>query len=144
MTWPVDTYQPQAIDSGSTSQQSRKVASSSVALAADSRTLRAEVDVDNPDLVLRPDMYVTVKLEVPRISPAITIPAAALIFNAEGTQVAAVKDNVVELRKVHISRDLGTILELDRGLEGGETVVLNPSADLANDQRVTIRSEPTS
>ena len=121
-----------------------KVARSSAALAADSRTLRAEVDVDNPDLVLRPDMYVTVKLEVPRISPAITIPAAALIFNAEGTQVAAVKDNVVELRKVHISRDLGTILELDRGLEGGETVVLSPSADLANGQRVTIRSEPTS
>jgi multidrug efflux pump subunit AcrA (membrane-fusion protein) len=106
--------------------------------------LRAEVDVDNPDLVLRPGMYVTAKLEVPRISPAITIPAAALIFNAEGTQVAAVKDNVVELRKVHISRGLGTILELDRGLQGGETVVLNPSADLANGQRVTIRSEPTS
>jgi multidrug efflux pump subunit AcrA (membrane-fusion protein) len=48
-----------------------RVARSSVALAADSRTLRAEVDVDNPDLALRPGMYVTVMLKVPRIMPAV-------------------------------------------------------------------------
>jgi HlyD family secretion protein len=119
-----------------------KVARSSVALATDSRTLRAEVDVDNPDLVLRPGMYVTVRLKVPRTTPAVTIPAAALIFNADGTQVATVKDGVVELRKVQILRDLGTTLELNSGLKGDETVIVNPYADLANGQRVKIQTDP--
>jgi HlyD family secretion protein len=119
-----------------------KVARSSVALATDSRTLRAEVDVDNPDLVLRPGMYVTVRLKVPRTTPAVTIPAAALIFNADGTQVATVKEGVVELSKVHILRDLGTTLELNSGLKGDETVIVNPYADLANGQRVNIESDP--
>jgi HlyD family secretion protein len=119
-----------------------KLARSSIALATDSRTLRAEVDVDNPDLILRPGMYVTVKLRVPRTTPAVTIPAAALIFNADGTQVAAVKDAVVELRKVHILRDLGTTLEINSGLKGDETVILNPYADLVNGQRVKIQTDP--
>lgn len=73
----------------------------------------------------------------------ISILAVALTFNAAGTQVATVKDDVVAVRRVHISRDLGTTLELDRGLGDGETVVLNPSADLASGQRIKIQSEPT-
>jgi hypothetical protein len=56
------------------------------------------------------------------------------------TQVTTVNDNVVEVRKVHISRDLGITLKLDRGLRGGRTVILFPSADLANGQRVNVRN----
>jgi multidrug efflux pump subunit AcrA (membrane-fusion protein) len=109
-----------------------KVARSSVALAADSRTLRAQVDVDNPDLLLRPGLYVTVKLKVPRITPAVTIAAVALIFNAGGTQVATVKNGA----KIHLLRDLGTTLEIDNELADGETVILDPYADLASGQKV--------
>ena len=79
-----------------------------------------------------------VKLKVPRITQAVTTPAAVLIFDAGGNQVAIVKNGVVELRRVHISRDLGTSLELDRGLDGSEGVILDPYADLTNGQRVRI------
>ncbi|MCJ2014310.1 efflux RND transporter periplasmic adaptor subunit [Methylobacterium sp. J-076] len=113
------------------------VSRSSVALRSAVRTLDTEVDVGNPDGVLRPGLYVSVTFAVPRAHPGVRIPAEALIFDAAGTQVAVVQpDDTVQLRPITIARDLGTWLELRSGLKGGETVVLNPPADLHDGSRV--------
>jgi RND family efflux transporter MFP subunit len=112
------------------------VARTSVALAAGSRTLRAEIDVDNSDHQLRPGLYARVSIDVPRRQQTVTIPAEALIFNAGGTQVATVADGTVSLRKVEILRDHGTYLELASGLNGDEHVILNPFAALTDGQKV--------
>jgi RND family efflux transporter MFP subunit len=109
------------------------------ALLNSSRTLTTEVDVPNPDEALRAGLYVYVTLKIPRSQPAIMAPADALVFNQGGTQVAvAGDDDRIEWRPVEIRRDLGDRVELGRGLEGHERLVLGPPADLKGGQAIKI------
>ncbi len=114
-----------------------KVARSSNALAQGSRTMQAEVDVPNTDGTLRPGLYVTVDLGIPRMTPGVVIPAEAIMFNGQGLRVAVVgADNTVRMQDVTIYRDFGTSVELHAGLQGGETVILSPPVELADGSRV--------
>ena len=115
------------------------VARSAVALVQSSRTMQAEVDVPNTDGTLRPGLYVTVDIGIPRMAPGITVPAEALIFNGQGLRIAVVGDGgVVHMRDVSIYRDFGTKLELRAGLNGGETVVLSPPVTLEDGGKVNL------
>ena len=112
---------------------------SAVALAQASRTMQSEVDVPNPDGTLRPGLYVTVQIDIPRTSPGITIPAEALMFNGQGLRVAVVaNDGVVHMHDVSVYRDYGTKLELRSGLNGGENVVLNPPINIEDGSKVNV------
>jgi HlyD family secretion protein len=59
-----------------------RVARSAVALQSSSRSMRTEVDVPNPDHVLRPGLFVDVTFSIPRQTPAVAVPDAAPVFNA--------------------------------------------------------------
>lgn len=102
------------------------------------RTLLAEADVPNPDGLLKAGVYCQVELKIPRKTPGLTIPADALIFNRNGTQVAVVEDDVARLRKIEIARDFGTSIETSAGVSPGDKVILNPAAGLADGQKVRI------
>ncbi len=119
-----------------------KVARSSVALLNASRVLDTEVDVANPQGELKPGAFVNVTFSVPRLRPAVMLPAEALIFNATGLQVAIVQDDEVHLQTISIYRDFGKTVELRDGLNGGEQVVLNPPIDLTEHMRVKIKQAP--
>lgn len=115
------------------------VSRSSVALRHSSRTLTTQVDVANPDNVLRAGLYVYVTFEVPRTHPAVRIPSDALIYDEKGTHVAALQpDDTVKMVPVDIARDLGVALELRSGLQSGEQVVLSPPEDLRDGMKVTV------
>ena len=112
---------------------------SAVALVQASRTMQAEVDVPNADGALRPGLYVTVEIDIPRIAPGITIPAEALMFNGKGLRVATVGDDgIVHMQDVSVYRDFGTKLELRSGLNGGETVIVNPPISLEDGGKVHV------
>ncbi|HYZ24078.1 MAG TPA: efflux RND transporter periplasmic adaptor subunit [Rhodopila sp.] len=122
-----------------------RVARSSVALQAASRSMLAEVDVPNPDGMLRPGLFVNVAFSVPRQQPGVIVPDEALVFNADGLQVATVDQNeTVRFRKVSIYRDFGTTAELREGLQGGETLVLSPPPDLVDGSKVQVTRPPSS
>ena len=106
------------------------VTRTSAAVLYSSRTLTTEVDIPNPNGALRAGLYVTVSFALPRASPEVNVPAEALIFNHEGTEVATVADGKVKMAKVNIARDNGTTLDLRDGLSGDERIVLNPPATL--------------
>ncbi len=115
------------------------VARSAVALVQSSRTMQAEVDVPNTDGTLRPGLYVTIDIGIPRTAPGVTVPSEALIFNGQGLRVAVVGDGgVVHMHDVSIYRDFGTKLELRAGLNGGETVVLSPPVTLEDGGKVNL------
>lgn len=113
------------------------------AIQPDTRTLLTEVDVANKDGTLRPGIYCTVELHIPRKTPSLLVPSEAVVFNSQGVHVALIKDGAVELRKVTIARDLGTQLELSDGVKAGDQVVLNPSVDLAQGRKVQVRPDGT-
>jgi RND family efflux transporter MFP subunit len=110
------------------------------ALAPGTRTLLTEIDVPNPDGLLRPGMYCTAELRIPRKTPSLIVPADAVVFNDEGTRVAAVENGVVHFHDVTIARDLGTQVELRDGVEPGDQVILRPAVNLADGAKVQVQS----
>ena len=112
------------------------------ALQPGTRTLLTEVDVPNPDSALQPGVYCTVELKIPRQSPALIVPASAIIFNQNGMQVAVVENGVAHLHKIAITTDYGTEVEVNQGVNDGDQVVLQPPVNLADGDKVQIIPEP--
>src|SRR6516165_7693292 len=119
-----------------------KVARIADALQPGTRTLLTEVDVPNPDGALQPGVYCTVELKIPRPSPALIVPASAIIFNQNGMQVAGVESGIAHLRKIAITADYGTEVEVNEGIKDGDQVVLQPPVNLADGEKVQIAPEP--
>src|SRR5215470_9175836 len=109
------------------------------ALQSGTRTLLTEIDLPNPDGALASGIYCTVELKIPRKTPAFVLPAEALIFNRNGQQVAVANDGKAEIRKVRVTRDLGTRVEVDAGVKPGEQVILNPPVTLVEGSKVQTR-----
>jgi RND family efflux transporter MFP subunit len=106
------------------------------ALQPATRTLLTEVDIPNPDGTLSPGTYVTIELHVPRKTPSLLVPADAIIFNADGPQVAVVEGVVVHIRKISVARDLGKEIEVRDGVKLDDQVILNPPVNLVEGSRV--------
>ena len=81
-------------------------------------------------------MYCTVELNIPRKTPSFIVPADALIFNANGLQVAVVENGIAHLRKVNVARDLGREVEVRDEVQLGDLVILKPMVDLADGSKV--------
>jgi RND family efflux transporter MFP subunit len=114
------------------------IARSSNAIDPLSRTLRVEVDIDNPKTLLLPGAYVFVHLPLPAASQAPTIPSNALLFRREGLRVGVVRDGRVQLVPISIGHDYGDTVEVTAGLSPEDQVVLNPSDSLVSGTRVEI------
>ena len=116
-----------------------KVTRVSDALQPGTRTLLAEIDIENPDGALTPGIYCTVELHIPRKTPSLLVPASAIIFDQNGMQVAVAKDGIAHIQKITVARDLGTELEVRDGVKEGDEVILNPPVTLTNGDKVSVR-----
>lgn len=106
------------------------------ALDPGTRTLLTQVDIPNPSAVLMPGMFVYVDLHIPPAGTRWRVPATSVIFDAEGTRVATVAGDVIRYRPVELGRDFGEAIDIQAGLHGHETIVLQPSVSLKEGQRV--------
>jgi RND family efflux transporter MFP subunit len=113
-----------------------KVARNARTLAAGTRTLLTEVDVDNKDGVLTAGLYGIVHFQVRRANPVVLIPSQAVIFNKDGLSAAVVSNGKVELRKLELEADNGVDVEVRIGLRPGDRVILSPPANIADGMRV--------
>jgi RND family efflux transporter MFP subunit len=112
-------------------------------IAADSRTLLVEVDVDNPTGELLPGAYAEVHLKLPADIPTYILPVNALIFRSEGLRAAIVTDGShASLIPITLGRDFGNEVEVLAGLTGQESVITSPPDSLVNGEQVRI-AEPT-
>ena len=103
------------------------------------RTLLVEVDVQNRDGRLLPGSYANVRFNLNQKQNSCMLPVNALLFRAEGEQVAIVKkDRSIELRNVTMGTDYGSKVQIVSGLDGSEDVVLNPPDSLLQGQRVLV------
>jgi len=116
------------------------IARSTDAIDPLSRTLRVEVDIDNPKTLLLPGAYVFVHLPLPATSQAPTIPSNALLFRKEGLRVGVVRDGRVQLVPISIGHDYGDTVEVTAGLSPEDQVVVNPSDSLVSGTRVEINT----
>jgi RND family efflux transporter MFP subunit len=111
------------------------------ALQSGTRTLLTEIDIPNPDGALPPGVYCSVELKIPRKVPSLVVPAEALIFNRDGLQVAVFNNGKSEIRKVRVSRDFGTRVEVDVGVKPGDRVILNPPVNLIDGSKVRLAAQ---
>jgi RND family efflux transporter MFP subunit len=113
-----------------------KVTRASQGIDVRTRTMLVEIDVPNEPVRLYPGSYVNVKLRFPgRRTPL--VPSDALAWRGDAVYVARIDaDNRVKLVRINPGEDDGRRVQILSGLEGGEQVVLNPSAELSDGDRV--------
>jgi len=101
------------------------------------RTLLAEVDVDNPTGTLKTGAYTEVHLNLATANAAYILPVNTLLFRAEGLRVAIVGDgDRVALKQIKLGHDFGSTVEVVYGLQGNEQVIVNPPDSLVDGERV--------
>ena len=116
------------------------VARTAKAIDAQSRTLRVEIDIPNPDRSVIPGMYVQVDFKL-NGGAAIEVPAAALLFRSRGPQVAVIdKDDAVVFTDVTIASDDGNSVAIGSGLAVGDRVALNLSSQITAGEKVTLNA----
>jgi len=110
-----------------------------------SRTMRAEVDLPNPEGILRDGMYgqAVISLEPP--SNRMTIPATCLVEQDGAGKgiVLAVRDGTVKRLPIQIGRDDGLLVEVNGGLAEDDAVVLQPSAAIRDGSLVNVQDATT-
>jgi multidrug efflux pump subunit AcrA (membrane-fusion protein) len=80
---------------------------------------------------------VEVEFQVPTDPNVLTMPEAALIFRADGAQVAIVDaQNHIHLRNVTLGQNLGQTVQITSGVSPNDRLVNNPPAGLLEGQSV--------
>ena len=120
------------------------VARTAEAIDPATRTLLTEVDVPNHDGRLLPGSFGEVHFAIGSNVQRLTVPVNAMLFRAEGPQVAVVgPDHKVELRPLNIGRDYGASLEVLGGLAVSDQIIVNPADSLEQGQPVNIAQPAT-
>jgi len=117
-----------------------KVTRTAGAVDTSSRTLQVELQIDNSHGEILAGSYAQVRFnEMPTSARVLVLSDNALIFRAQGMQIAVVNsDNKVQLRSVKLGRDFGNTIEVLDGLNADDRVILNPPDSIADDMTVQI------
>jgi multidrug efflux pump subunit AcrA (membrane-fusion protein) len=114
-----------------------KVTRTASSIDPNTRTLLTEVQIVNKDGSLLPGMYGNLHFVSARSHPPLLIPGDSLVVGSNGPHVAVVGEGgKVHFQAVQLGRDYGAEIEITSGLQGGETVVVNPGDDVREGQEV--------
>jgi HlyD family secretion protein len=104
------------------------------------KTMRAEIDVPNPDGQIAQGMYGLVTITLAKVANALSISWACLSGKEAGgkASVYVVRDGKLYLASIRTGMDNGVDVEVLEGLKPDDQVVINPSGDLAEGLAVTI------
>jgi RND family efflux transporter MFP subunit len=120
-----------------------KVARNTGMIDPTTRTMLTEVDIDNTSGQLMPGAYAEVHLKLPAATAALVVPVTALIFRAEGLQVAVVRDgNRAEMVHVTQGRDFGTEVEITSGITAQDSIIINTPDSLTSGAKVRVEESP--
>ena len=106
------------------------------------RTMRAEVDLDNSDGLLRDGMFGRAFVVLEKLISSLSVPSSCLIDRngaGEGA-VMAVKDGKVQRVKVHVGMDTGVRAEIVDGLTEQDQVILQPDPSMSDGSAVQVEA----
>ena len=116
-----------------------KVVRTAGAMDAQSRTLLAELEVDNSRGEILSGSYAQVRFPDAKPEAAMTLPSNTLMVRPEGPQVGVVlADGNVTLRSVKLGRDFGPTVEIISGVSPSDRIIVNPSDSLVSGAVVRI------
>jgi membrane fusion protein, multidrug efflux system len=118
---------------------SAQVVGTAGAINPTAKRLLTELEVPNKTGELFPGEYVQVTLKIDGNKGDLTIPAGTLLFRSGKPAVGVVRPNgIVEIRNVAINRDLGSKLEISKGLSESDQIITSPPPGLLDGAVVTI------
>jgi RND family efflux transporter MFP subunit len=96
-------------------------------VANDTRSMVAEAVAPNPDGALRPGVFATAEVELPKQRPTVMAPLAAVQWTGEVGRVFVDRDGVAREQVVALGEIVGNKIEIRSGLTGKEMLVANPA-----------------
>jgi membrane fusion protein (multidrug efflux system) len=115
------------------------VVTTSKSVDPSNRTHLVELHVPNPAHELWPGAYAEVHFHIESVGSTVQIPANTLLFRDGATAVGVVgADGKVEIRNVQIGKDLGTRLEIVKGVSLTDQLIVNPSDSLNQGMEVHV------
>jgi RND family efflux transporter MFP subunit len=113
-----------------------KVTRTAWALDPKTRTIRAEIDIPNPDGKLRPGLYVYATVILEEHPNVLTIPTTAVFQEKDQAFCVIVADGKARRLPIVTGLNDGTRIEVTSGLQGSEDVVKASAASLVEGQPV--------
>lgn len=111
----------------------------------DRRTYQVEIELDNPEQFLKPDMVVNLRLKRRTIEDAIIIPRTAIIRDEEHLNVFVARPQEngngykqAELVRIETGTASGRIVEVLSGLSSGDEVVVAGMSNISVGDRLNI------
>lgn len=116
-----------------------------VPMAADarSRTFPVEIRVDNPGPRLRPGMITRVALARQQVEEAIGVPFFALVDTERGKTVFVEQEGLAVARPVELGFVQNGIVQITRGLDAGDRLIVVGQRDLVNGEAVVVQADLT-
>ena len=119
--------------------------STSSAIDASTRTLLAQLVIDNKNGELLPGAYAEVHFKLPPGPGGVSykLPANVLLFRSDGLHVGTVDaNNHVVLKPVEVGQDYGSDIEIVHGLDANDNVILSPPDSLTDGTTVRSAAAP--
>jgi multidrug efflux system membrane fusion protein len=121
-------------------------------IAADTRNIRVQATIANPDKILKPGMFATTTVVLPDKPPVVTVPETAVDYTLYGDSVYLITDKKGEDGKttltsvrtfVRTGNRIGGRAEILTGLKAGDRVVAVGQLKLQSGGAVTISTDPS-
>jgi len=113
-----------------------KITRFAYALDESTKTMMAEIEIPNPDDVLRPGMYASCQIALESRAEARLIPAEALMMEKHRTFVFSVRGDKATRLPVSVGFDDGISVEILEGLDENEDVIVAGKEAIADGQEV--------
>ncbi|MFO7846128.1 MAG: efflux RND transporter periplasmic adaptor subunit [Balneolaceae bacterium] len=114
----------------------------------ETRTYTVEIELDNTDRMLKPDMVVDLQVKRRQIDGALIIPRTAVLRSQDGANAfKAVENNgekYAQLVSVNTGEASGALIEVVSGLEESDEVVISGMSNLNDGDRLNILNTETS
>ncbi|MCI0589331.1 MAG: efflux RND transporter periplasmic adaptor subunit [Planctomycetes bacterium] len=118
-----------------------KVTRTAGVVDVDSRNLRFEIEVPNPERRILPGLYLELRLELERRPEALTLPASALLLVGGKPHVFVVAEGRARQRPVETGLDDGARVEVVEGIGAEDVVVVGGKERLADGDEVVATPE---
>jgi multidrug efflux system membrane fusion protein len=120
-------------------------------IAADTRNIRVQATLDNPDKILKPGMFATITVVLPDKAPVVIVPETAVDYTLYGDSVFLItekkeddgKTSLTAVRTfVRTGNRVQGSAEILSGLKAGDRVVAVGQLKLQSGAAVTISTDP--
>lgn len=129
------TIRVQSLDNKQFAGNIKRIAS---ALDEKTRTLRAEVDLENPSGELVPGMYCYVSILLGKRPEALVIPATAMMVNQDKASCFIVANGQIVRQPIELGLRTSSEVEIVSGLTGNEAIIPKNPTSLHEGQRAEI------